>query len=82
MLKSEVESEIEKLNFLPYRSDQIYKWLASGIKSFDDMTNIPKKEREILKEHFYIDNITIEKVLSSKKADRTKKYLLGNTRCS
>lgn len=75
MLKHEVEYELKKLDFLPYRAGQVCRWLASGVNAFDFMTNIPQKEREILGKYFYIDDISIEKVLSSKKKDGTRKYL-------
>ena len=75
MLRDEMEYELKKLSLLPYRAGQICRWLISGAKDFNIMTNIPKKDREILEKYFYIDDITIERVLSSKKRDGTKKYL-------
>lgn len=75
MLKSELEEKFKNLDLLAYRADQVYSWVTKGAVSFDSMTNIPKKEKDFLKKHFYIDNITTEKVLTSKKKDGTKKYL-------
>ena len=75
MQKSELAEKLESLGFLAYRSDQVYSWVTKGALNFDSMTNISKKEKDFLKKHFYIDNITTEKVLTSKKKDGTKKYL-------
>lgn len=75
MQKSELEEKLKSLGFLAYRADQVYSWVTKGAVNFDSMTNIPKKEKDFLKKHFYIDSITTEKVLTSKKKDGTKKYL-------
>ena len=49
---------IKKNNFPSYRSNQIFNWInKSTIRSFDDMTNIPKSLVKLLKENFVI-NIT------------------------
>jgi 23S rRNA (adenine2503-C2)-methyltransferase len=37
-------------NHPPFRSSQIYKWLISGIESFDDMNNLPLSLRKELAE--------------------------------
>lgn len=36
----------------PFRSRQVYRWLARGAASFDEMTNIPLSDRERLKSLF------------------------------
>ena len=49
---------IQKNNFPSYRSNQIFNWInKSTLRSFDDMTNIPKSLVKLLKENFVI-NIT------------------------
>ena len=49
---------IQKNNFQSYRSNQIFNWInKSTLRSFDDMTNIPKSLVKLLKENFVI-NIT------------------------
>ena len=49
---------IQKNNFPSYRSNQIFNWInKSTLKSFDDMTNIPKSLVKLLKKNFVI-NIT------------------------
>ena len=49
---------IQRNNFPSYRSNQIFNWInKSTLRSFDDMTNIPKSLVKLLKENFVI-NIT------------------------
>ena len=49
---------IQKNNFPSYRSNQIFNWInKSTLRSFDDMTNVPKSLVKLLKENFVI-NIT------------------------
>ena len=43
---------IQKNNFPSYRSNQIFNWInKSTLRSFDDMTNIPKSLVKLLKEN-------------------------------
>ena len=49
---------VQKNNFPSYRSNQIFNWInKSTLRSFDDMTNVPKSLVKLLKENFVI-NIT------------------------
>ena len=57
-----------------YRARQIFKWLQSGVSSFDEMTNISKSLRDKLKDKSYIACCTIERKFQSK-IDETVKYL-------
>lgn len=58
-----------------YRAKQIFGWLhAQMITSFDEMTNIPKTLRDILKYRFYIPNPDILNKVTSKR-DGSIKYL-------
>lgn len=74
MLVSEIEQELKKLGEPKFRAKQIFKWLHSGVKSFDEMTNLPQKLRARLSEEYYI---TFPKVLRKQKSkqDGTIKYL-------
>ena len=76
MFEEELKEEMASLGEPAYRAGQIYKWLQSGIKSFDEMTNISKKLREKLVENYYISFASIEKKLISA-YDDTRKYLLS-----
>ncbi len=77
-IKSMTVVEIEELlvNFgePSYRANQIFSWLQSGVKTFDEMTNIPKTLRNILADNCYIASVKIVKRLQSK-IDGTVKYL-------
>ena len=47
---------VEKNNFPLYRSNQIFNWInKSSVKSFDDMTNLPKSLIDLLKENFRLN---------------------------
>ncbi len=76
MYLSELKEELALLGEPAYRAAQIYKWVQSGVKSFDEMTNVSKKLREILIKNYYISFATIEKKLISD-YDDTRKYLLS-----
>jgi len=60
----------------PYRADQILKWiyvrLADG---FDEMTDLSKAFRTLLKDHFTYVRLAVDKVVTS--SDGTRKYLFG-----
>lgn len=60
--------------FKPFRAKQIFTWLHRGVTDFSQMTDISKKEIEILKEEYYINTLKIERKLCSK-TDGTVKYL-------
>ncbi len=57
-----------------FRAKQIFKWLHSGIASFDDMTDIPKSLRSKLDEKCYIAGVSVVKRLCSQ-IDGTVKYV-------
>ena len=47
---------VEKNNFPLYRSNQIFNWInKSSVKTFDDMTNLPKSLIYLLKENFRLN---------------------------
>lgn len=73
--KEELKNEIKELNLPAFRANQIYKWLhKEGVSSFDEMTDISKSLREVLKEKFSISSCEIEDKYVSK-LDETVKYL-------
>ena len=76
MEKEEIEEAFASRGEPSYRAGQVYEWLHRGVKSFDEMTNIPKKTREYLVENYYISSATIEKKLISD-YDDTRKYLFS-----
>ena len=57
-----------------YRASQIFEWLSRGVRSFDEMTNLPKTLRDKLDESAFIETLEMEKLQISAK-DGTRKYL-------
>ena len=55
----------EALNLTPaFRGKQIFKWIAKGAESFDEMSNLDKNMRQNLSEKVVIYSSTVSKVLS------------------
>ncbi|MEM9991270.1 MAG: 23S rRNA (adenine(2503)-C(2))-methyltransferase RlmN [Bacteroidota bacterium] len=70
-----VQQDIRKLSLLdlqqffvgigekPFRAKQVYEWLwKKSARTFEEMTNISKKQREALQRHFVINGIEEDKV--------------------
>ena len=74
MLKNEIALEFAQLGLPSFRAGQVFKWLHSGVTSFDQMTNLSKDLRAILDERYYI---TFPKILRKQESqiDGTIKYL-------
>lgn len=55
----------EALNLTPaFRGKQIFKWIAKGAESFDEMSNLDKNMRQNLSEKAVIYSSSVSKVLS------------------
>lgn len=55
-----------------FRGNQVYEWLWNkGLHSFEQMTNLPKKMRELLENHFTINHIEVD--VMQRSADGTIK---------
>ena len=74
MTREELKVFMKELGHPAFRGDQIFSWVHSGVTSFDEMTNLPQKMREDLKERCKITCHEIDRVQTSK-SDGTKKYL-------
>ena len=70
----ELKKDFENLGEKSFRAAQVYKWVAAGCESFDDMSNISKPLREKLNEEYFIPTVKIVKRLKSN-IDDTVKYL-------
>ena len=70
----EIEALLKELGEPKFRSAQIFKWLHSGVQTFEEMTNLPKSLRDKLNEKCYIAGVEIVRRLESK-IDGTVKYL-------
>ena len=74
MLPDEIAAALAELGEPKYRAKQIFQWLAPGVESFDEMTDVSKKLRETLKREFFITKLKmLRKQVSS--IDGTIKYL-------
>ena len=74
MLPDEIAAALAELGEPKYRSKQVFQWLARGVESFDEMTDVSKKLRETLKREFFITKLKmLRKQVSS--MDGTIKYL-------
>ncbi|MCI6653582.1 MAG: 23S rRNA (adenine(2503)-C(2))-methyltransferase RlmN [Ruminococcus sp.] len=78
----EIQDFVVKHNFPKYRAEQIFRWINTGVSSFDEMKNIPKDLRSKLSEYYYISVVNIEKKQVSS-YDNTVKYLFkfGDGEC-
>ena len=71
---SELTDIVVSLGDKPFRAKQIFGWLAKGVESFDEMTNVPASLRESLCAEYYIGLPTV--VLEQKSSiDGTRKCL-------
>ena len=55
MTLPELTAAIKELGQPAFRGKQVYTWLHKGVRSYDEMTNIPKNLRDILAERYPID---------------------------
>ena len=74
MDKAELSEFVVSLGMPKFRASQIFSWLGKGVKTFDEMTNLSKKDREQLLQKSYISDAVIEKKQVSE-YDGTVKYL-------
>ena len=74
LLPEELEKRLTEYGEPKYRAAQIFRWLSRGVRDFDEMSDLSKALRELLKEHFQIYQ---PKVLSKQvsRLDGTIKYL-------
>ena len=74
MLPTELAAELAELGEPKFRAGQVFKWLGSGVRSFDEMSNLPKSLREKLAENY---SLYRPRVLSKQvsQIDGTVKYL-------
>ena len=71
---SEISNVLKELGQPAFRSKQVYTWLHKGVKSYEEMTNIPQSLREILTQKYPICLPEVVRKQESKN-DGTIKYL-------
>jgi len=74
MTQPEIGAVLKELGQPAFRAKQVYSWLHKGVRSYDEMTNLPKQLRDLLSEKYplYIPRV-VRKQESSR--DGTIKYL-------
>ncbi len=59
-----IEEIVKFLEFdKPFRATQVYRWIADGARSFQDMTNLPAKLREELEERATLFSTSVSREL-------------------
>lgn len=75
MTLEELKELMVSLSDKPFRAGQIFSWIHEHlVTSYDEMTNLPKKLRETLKEQYPLTTLEVLQVQTSK-IDGTQKYL-------
>ena len=74
LLPNELEDFVIANGQQRFRAKQVFSWLYKDIKSFRDMTNVPKALISILEENFKIGSLTLADRQISK-MDGTQKFL-------
>ena len=70
----ELTAVIKELGQPAFRGKQVYTWLHKGVRSYEEMTNLPKALREVLAEKHPINAPKVVRKQESRK-DGTIKYL-------
>jgi len=74
MTLPELTAALKELGQPAFRGKQVYTWLHKGVRSYEEMTNLPKTLRDTLAEKYPINPPEVVRKQESKK-DGTIKYL-------
>ena len=74
LTQPELADILKALGQPAFRAKQVYTWLHKGVRSYEEMTNLPKGLRDILSEKYPINAPKVVRKQESKK-DGTIKYL-------
>ena len=74
MTASEISTVLKELGQPAFRAKQVFSWLHKGVKSYEEMTNLPKALRDVLSEKYPIYTPEVLRKQESQK-DGTVKYL-------
>lgn len=74
MLPDQLAAEFKALGLPAYRAGQVFRWLGRGVRSFEEMSDIPKDLRERLNALYFIQSITVLRRQVSR-LDGTEKFL-------
>ena len=74
MTQAEIGAVLKELGQPAFRAKQVYTWLHKGVRSYEEMTNLPKQLRDSLAEQYPINAPQVVRKQESQK-DGTIKYL-------
>ncbi|MBQ4641817.1 MAG: 23S rRNA (adenine(2503)-C(2))-methyltransferase RlmN [Oscillospiraceae bacterium] len=74
MTITQIGAVLKELGQPAFRAKQVYTWLHKGVRSFDEMTNLPKALRDTLSERYPLRIPEVVRKQESQK-DGTIKYL-------
>ena len=74
LTQPELAAILKELGQPAFRAKQVYSWLHKGVRSYDEMTNLPKGLRDVLAEKYPINAPKVVRKQESQK-DGTIKYL-------
>ena len=74
MTQPEIGQVLKELNQPAFRAKQVYTWLHKGVRSYEEMTNLPKALRDVLAEKYPLCPPEVVRKQESQK-DGTIKYL-------
>ena len=74
LTQPELADILKQLGQPKFRAKQVYTWLHKGVRSYDEMTNLPKPLRDALAEQYPINPPKVVRKQESRK-DGTIKYL-------
>ena len=74
LTQPELAAIFKELGQPGFRAKQVYTWLHKGVRSYDEMTNLPKNLRDLLAEKYPINAPKVVRKQESQK-DGTIKYL-------
>jgi len=74
MTQPEIGAVLKELGQPAFRAKQVYAWLHKGVRSYDEMTNLPKGLRDVLSEKYPIHPPKVVRKQESAR-DGTIKYL-------
>ena len=74
LTQPELADILKQLGQPAFRAKQVFSWLHKGVRTYEEMTNLPKSLRDVLAEHYPINPPKVVRKQESKK-DGTIKYL-------
>ena len=74
LTQPELAAILKDLGQPAFRAKQVFSWLHKGVRSYDEMTNLPKNLRDVLAQNYPINAPKVVRKQESQK-DGTIKYL-------